>query len=567
MSNSYRKVKTVAKTTVPKGELLSKKVLSTMRTVANIVGATLGPGGCPARDASVRTAVEAGDGTTTATVLAEAIVRYTHQYCGVKPKVSSQRVVRILEKLFHDILEPQIQKLTIHATDEKVLHAVAKCSANGDQELADAVMECFKQTGDDGNVTIIERSGPSKYEVELLKGYPVAVGFEDSCHRFFPMFKNDNVNARCYLEKPLFILNFGTITEIQQLFGIMGDVGEAFAKWKALKNDPSNQMPLPPEPPRNIVLVTTGFSESVLAQLGRSFLDPDALRIVPLLVPRNAIQSGQLDFLQDLQAVTGATIFDPIHKPITNGKTSDMGYQLEYFEMHRYRSNIVGMGDESYLLARVEEVRSQIEKGGYESDLELSILKERLGKLTGGIAKLTVVGASNGEIREKKDRAEDAVCAVRGAIKHGCLPGGCWALLKLVDELSERKFQNALEVEIVDTVLIPALQAPFLKLLDNCGFNSDEVDEVLRGLQAKLNDVEPVVYDALDQKFVTARESGVMDSTPAVLEALRNSISIASLLGTLGGCVVFPRDIELERTEASDNFQFIKDANTPPEGE
>jgi chaperonin GroEL len=596
MGTSHRKIKTVAKVVVPKGKELSAKILKTMKQVADVVGATLGPGGCPvlierqeyavqnavtkdgvtvfrslgfndavahaimetARDASVRTAIEAGDGTTTATVLAEAIVRYTHEFCENNPKVSSQRVVRVLEKIFRDVVEPTIKGLSVQP-DEALLHAVAKCSANGDAPLADAIMECFTITGDDGNVTIFEQNGPSAYKVEALKGFPVGVGYEDSCGRFYPMFVNDRTNGRCHLEKPKFILSFGPITEIQQLIPILDGVAGDLSKWMILKSDPNNTGPLPPEPNRNIVVVATGFSESVLAHLGHNFENPNSLNIVPLVVPKSPIQSGQLHFLQDLQAVTGSKIFDPIRAPITAGSKEDMGYELDYFEMHRYRSTVVGIGDESYLLGRVEEVRAQIKNGAYESDMELGILKERLGKLTGGIAKLTVVGSSSGEIREKKDRAEDAVCAVRGAIKHGCLPGGCWALMKTTAQLNKIDSFTVLELNVVYGVLIPALLTPFNRLLENCGFNEEEVRNVSSELIKNLASEEPIIYDAMEQKFVEAKGSGVMDSTPAVLEAVRNSISIASLLGTLGGCVVFPRDTELERSEAVDNINYMAD--------
>lgn len=507
--------------------------------------------------------------TTTATVLAEAIVRYTHEYCAKNPKVSPQRVVRLLEKIFNSELEPAIRRMALKP-DEKMLHAVAKCSANGDQALADAIMQCFELTGDDGNITILEKSGPSKYEVEILKGYPVGIGYEDSCMRFFPMFLNDRENNRVMLQKPVFILNFGTITDISQLFAIMEPLAEDFSKWLFLKKHPEAGMAIPEEPPTNVVVVATGFSESVLGNLGKSFQNPDTLNIIPVLVPKTPIQNGAMHFLQDLQALTGATIFDPIRRPLSRGVRSDVGHQIEYFEMNRYRSNAVGVGDEGLLMARVEEVRKQIENEAYESQMEHELLKERLGKLTGGIAKLTVVGASNGEIREKKDRAEDAACAVRGALKHGCLPGGCWALEKLCEDLNQDYYHRdhekvTFEEQVVFGVLIPSLREPFQKLLSNCGFSEDEINETKDRLSGYILDHpdRPMIYDALEQKFVPAAGSGVMDSTPAVLEAVRNSISIASLLGTLGGAVVFPRDNELERQEASETMQFVRDANTP----
>ncbi|NDC26030.1 MAG: hypothetical protein EBZ49_18125, partial [Proteobacteria bacterium] len=168
------------------------------------------------------------------------------------------------------------------------------------------------------------------------------------------------------------------------------------------------------------------------------------------------------------------------------------------------------------------------------------------------------------ELKEKRDRAEDAVCAVRGAIKHGCLPGGGWTLLKLMNVLKNDK-----DV-VLDQVLIPALFEPVLRLLSNVGVNDDEAVKILEPVISSLSSGmadSAMVYDALEGKHVNAIQSGILDATPAVLEAVRNSISIASLLGTLGGTVVFKRDLDLERTEARDSAEFLRNANWNPANE
>ncbi len=579
---THRKIKSVAKTVLPKGPLLEQKILATMKLISEVVGATLGPGGCPvlierqeyglanmltkdgvtafkalgfegsiehaimetARDASVRTATEAGDGTTTATVLAEAIVRYTHQYCKANPKVSSQRVVRFIEKIFRSKIEPLVNELAIKPEDltEAMVRAVAKCSANGDDELADAIMKCFEVAGDDGNITIIERSGHSGYEVEALKGYPVGIGFEDCLRRFFPLFVNDQANNRVFMERTRFVLYFGTISEIQTLYPIMEAIGQ---QWE---NDQTSSP--------NVVVVATGFSEMVLGHLSSNWTNPKTLNIYPLTIPKSPINNGEMHFLQDLQGVTGSTIFDPISRPIEKGTLADVGNALDYFEAHRYRSNIVGQADEGLLLARVEELQLQLKNP--EGELEKRLIEERIGKLTGGIAKLTVVGASNGEVKEKRDRAEDAACAVRGARKHGCLPGAGWTLMKIVLALNPLEL-NDIEAGIVSEIIQPALITPIMKLMANAGLNEEEIDNRLESV-ARITDEGNSVWNGVADEFVDAVETGIMDSTPAVLEAIRNSISVATLLGTLGGVIVFKRDAELERSEASDTYGFLKDA-------
>jgi chaperonin GroEL len=582
----HRKVKAVSKVVVPEGETLDRVVLETMKRISSIVGSTLGPGGKQvlierqefgvpnlitkdgvtvfrnlgfndpvahavmeaARDASVRTATEAGDGTTTATVLSEAFVRLTHEYCKRNPKISPQRVVRTMEKVFRSLIEPALKSWAM-VPDEKLLYAVAKCSANGDTDLADAIRSCFELVGDDGNVTLTEQSGPSGYRVEQLKGYPVATGYEDCCGKFFTVFVNDQTHSRVYLEKPVFILYHGTITEFQTVVPLLEKIGE---RW----GGPSEN-----KGPSNVIIVATGFSDNVIGDLATNWPSKVSLNVYPVVAPRNIMQSGQLDFLQDLQAVTSSTIFDPVTRPLQQGELEDVGNELEYFEAFRWRTNIVGHADPDLVVARVEELQAQLE--GEIGIAEKTIVQERVGKLTGGIAKLIIVAPTSGELREKRDRAEDAACAWRGAVKHGALPGGGWGLLKAALHIIEASAESKFIFDIVMSVMVPAMEEPVRRLLQNCGYTYDEVAGRLNDIYGKVDDEDPKVFDALDSNFVLAKDSGVMDSLPAVLEALRNSISIASLLGTLGGTIVFPRDNELERREAQDNYEYMRNAGMP----
>lgn len=588
MSTSYQKVKSVAKGVYPKSSRLEAKILETMKTISEIVGRTLGPGGNPvlierqeygmpnlvtkdgvtvfrslgfqdpvahaimetARDASVRTATEAGDGTTSSAVLSEAIVRYVSQYCRKNPKVSPQKIVRTIAKIFKTNLEPAIKSFSILNPGEDLLKAVATCSANGDQELANAILECFELVGDDGNVTILEKTGPSGYTVEPLKGYPITgIGYEDCCRRFFSDFINDKANNRVYLEKPVFILYYGQVNEIQTLMPILMELGD---RW--------NQNPTSPH---NVVVVASGgFSESVLGQLCVNWKAESALNVFPLLIPKSPMNNGDMHFLEDLQAITASPIYNPLSKPIEQATFEELGPPLEYFEAHRYRSNIVGIADEGLQMARVEEIKQQLLNP--EGELETRILQERLGKITGGIAKLTVIGSSSAEIREKRDRADDAACAIRGANKHGCLPGAGWTLVNLT-LMSPQGF-DVLTADIWTSVMVPALLEPVKRLMSNVGLHDDEIRDRINTYENSILGKEGRVWNGIDDTWVDATTAGIVDSTPAVLEAIRNSISIATLLGTLGGVVVFNRDPELERQEASDTLEYLRQTENPVAG-
>ncbi len=489
--------------------------------------------------------------TTSTAIISEAIVRYTFAYCKKYPKISPQKIVRTIQKIFKEKIEPMVKSLAITDLTDELLLAVAKCSANGDQELAEAVAKCFELVGDDGNVTILEKTGHSGYLVEPLKGYPITgIGFEDCCRRFFSVFVNDKTNNRVYLEKPIFLLYYGQVNEIQTLLPVLSELGD---EWNRDRGAPHNV----------VVVASGGFSESVLGQLAANWSAPDTMNVFPLLVPRTPVNNGDMHFLEDLQAITASPIYDPIRRPIEQAKPIELGPPLEYFEAHRYRSNIVGIADEGLQIARAEEIKAQM--ANPEGELESRILAERLGKLTGGIAKLTVVGETSGSIREKKDRADDAACAIRGARKHGCLPGAGWTLHQLTFHFPSFLLSDQ-ELAIYDAILVPSFLAPIELLMTNAGLNTEEACERIDVYTSNALKGDRKVWDGTSDTFVEALEAGIVDSVPAVLEAIRNSISIATLLGTLGGVVVFKRDVELERQEAADTMDYLQQTENPTAG-
>jgi chaperonin GroEL len=552
-----------------------------MKTISDIVGATLGPGGMPvliergehdlpasvtkdgvsvfrslgfedsaahtvmetARDAAVRTAASAGDGTTSATILAEAIVRRISEYCLNNPTVSPQKIVRHLQKMFRDHIEPTITKLSTKVDMEsedgkRYLEAVARISANGDVDLAKAVIQAFEYSGDDGNITINEQNGNSGTKVEKVNGFGIRIGFDESAGRYAPQFLNDMSNQRVFLENPIFILYHGRITEIQSVQRLLEKIG---ANWD-----------MDEKSPHNVILVAVGFSDSTLASLAVNFSHPKTINVYPMLVPMSPQSNGQLQFLYDLSAITGARVLDQLSAPLNDAELIDCGPGLEYFESYRFRSTVVGYADEALRLCRIDELKQQLENP--ESELDAMLLQERIGKLAGGIAKLHVIGSSNGELRERRDRAEDAICGVRSAIKYGCLPGGGFTLMKLCATMPKD--------DITNYILRSAFMAPVERLLLNSGITeASEAQQILGPIIAGIASGKTVVYDFLEQKHVDAFESGLLDSTPAVLEAIRTSISIASQLGTLGGIVVYARDLDLERSEGAAVASWKRDAS------
>jgi len=571
----YQKVKSVAKVVKVRGEKLDDLVLNTLKTCADAVGSTLGPGGMSVvierqeigmapmitkdgvtvfkalgfqdptaqvlmeatRDASVRTANEAGDGTTTATILSYSLTKTTKQFCKDHPKYSPQRVMRVLSETFEKDTLPWIAATATPVNaDPKSLEYVARVSANGDVDLGKAVMECFNLVGDEGNVTITEESGPSSYKVEKIEGYPVMTGYEDSCKLFYPKFITEPGVQSIRYENPVFVLYNGAINDYNILSSFCERVGQ----------DPKTN---------RIVLVATSYSDQVLALLAMGAADPVVdLKVFPLAIPKSPIATGQLDFLQDMAALTGGTIMDPINNPLATAAADNVGKGPTMFECTRWRSNIIGHLDPELIEERVNEIEQQVMSAG--SELDKTLARERIAKMTSGIAKLRVLGSSNGEIKERRDRAEDAVCAVRGAIKHGVLPGGGWTLAHLAHRYGQATDDSFVSV-VKREILAKALIAPVETLYTNAGFDGDQTHDAINNLASGSK-----TFDILEGKWVDGVTGGLLDSVPAVRDALKNAMSIAGVMGTCGATIVFGRDEHLERSEASNTAEFLRNANS-----
>lgn len=585
MSISHQKVKSVAKVVIPRGERLQRLIESTLKTCSDIVGSTLGPGGMSvvierqetglapvvtkdgvtvykslgftdpvqqvlmetAREASIRTAAEAGDGTTTATILSESLVSNIAKVTRKHPHISPQMIVRKLDSIFEGVIEPALKSWALPcdlAENRKRCWDVARISANGDSALADAVMECYDIVGDLGNVTITEASGRSEYEVKQIEGFPVPMGYEESCGTFWPEFINDKATQQCVLNKPLWLLFNGTLRDLNDVFLIATNVADAASQGKC---SPA------------IVVVANGFSESFVANCAASFATKGAVRLFPLLAPRSIQRTAQLDFLHDLAALTAAKVFDPLTAPLdTLSSLSDLGNKAgpTSFESGRFRSVIVGRADEDLLLERVDLLLAQnANQAGGEYDK--NVMNERIAKLTSGIARLTVRGASNGEVKEKRDRAEDAVCAVRSAIKYGALEGGGATWVKLAKHLRLSVLnKEGLEKTVVEEILDPSVLSVVTRLFTNAGFTENEAATHMVSMHNY-----GTVWDLQKGTRVDAATDGLLDSYSAVRDALRNAISVSGSMGTCGGVVAFERDAELERKEASEAMEYMKASN------
>lgn len=567
---AYRVAKSNAKQFITKGNRLQELVIHTMGRISDAVSSSLGPGGRPsliesdlpnvppkvtkdgvsifkslgaqdpyqhliietALSSSMRTASEAGDGTTTTALLSYELIRNIFDFCERNPKESPQKTVRRIRKVMEEKLLPYIKERSIKVTEEskKLLLNVATISANGELALAEAVLQCFEEVGygEASHVTIRELPGPSGYKVERIEGYPIPIGLEESSGKYFSSYINDQGNQRCYLENPKFLLFDGALQDLIAIGPLLNAIE------MRIQENPANAKEL-----KNIILVANGFSEGVVSTLAFNFEQTGTLRVVPIKAPMAQFMNAQSHFLTDLAAFTGAKVFG-LKNQINDATIEDLGTGMESFEATRFRSTLSGNPDPVNIEFRAEELKKQLKRA--ESLAESGWLEERVAKITSGIAKLTIIGSNPSEIKERADRAEDAVCSIRSSIVHGVLPGGGRIAIDLALLISQEldKGDPAREVLVAALLSIPN------KLLENAGYNAEEANSVLSRLIESPDDV----YDVENQVFGKSEELGLYDASKAVSEALRNSVEIASVLGTLGGIICHPRDVEFERKEA-----------------
>ncbi len=576
------KAKSAGKLMIPNGEGLAKKVVATLTHMAEMVGTTLGPGGrqvllerselnfppiitkdgvtvikhlgyddsvCQlilesARDAALRTASEAGDGTTTATVLSAAIVRLTHEYVSANREVgnhvSPQQVVRQMQELVSvitNIIQTQFV-MPIEGDDYDItLQRVAELSANGDKKIAQVIIDAFDMVGAEGNMTIVETTGPSSYKIERINGYTVDIGYEDSLKKFANGFINDRSGTMVGMNSPVVILFDGVINDLMLVHDALSKIDSYFAEHKSQD--------------RNVLLVAHGFSDGVLGDLHTNWKHPDTINVLPLLTPQRPMANWRTQFLFDLQAYTGAPVFNILDKPLSQLDVETLvGHNLvKHVECSRYRTSIISDEDELLLEGRVEQLKEQLKNP--ESDYEANDLQVRIGKLTSGIARLYITGPSQGETREKRDRAEDAWMAIRGAIKYGATPGGGFVLSKLsfqLKTLANESTDNAQQIAL--SILSEALLDPIKRLYKNYGYNEEQADEIIQNLTEE----EDNTFDLYKHQWVPKYE--LLDSASAVMQAIENSVSIASLLGTLGGVVAYSRNSSADEHERQFTREF-----------
>jgi len=543
--------KSKAKDIISDKDKLNDIVFKTIHRMASTVGATLGPGGKPViierdglsplitkdgvtvakslglnraeeniiieacKEICINTAKEAGDGTTTAIILADAITKHGQKFMGANPKYNPQRMVSELEEVYEEVIVPYLKKHSRATSTEEELNSVALISSNGDKKIANAVVEAVMAAGDDGTVLIEEGQG-EVMRVETIGGYIATSGLKE-LGQLGTIFINDRSGQQVRMDNGYVFLFNGSMNDLK-VPGAIQDILEA----EGIAGDP-------------IVVFAHDFSDVVIDRFAKTA--KGGISIVPVKTPRSGLPNSRSMFLQDLAAYSGGIVYDP--SDLDKVDLDGFGV-FEEARVNLYETFIRCKPDSNKIKQRVTELKAVGETAFGEMDK--SHVRAAISKLTGGVSTIFVGGASEIKIREIKGRVEDAVEAVRSAIAEGIIPGGCSVHLALANAIDK----HASKKDSWD-IMVAALREPFRMLLDNCGEDAEEVwNFALKQHYGDVDVLPEYVFDAQTHEPVNAFERGIIEPAKVCRVAIDNALSVASLLITLGGIVVVPRDSQLE---------------------
>jgi chaperonin GroEL len=450
------------------------------------------------KQVSIKSANEAGDGTTTSTLLATEMIK--HGLKQIRQGVNAVEIKNEIDKIVDEIVS-EIKETAIEISSEEQIKQVATISGNNDSEVGNLISEAIDKVGRDGIVTI-EESKSGETTLEVVEGMQFDRGYKS------PYFVTNNTTMQAVLDNPYILLYDGRISTAQELLQVL------------TKANSEN---------RPLLIVAEDIGDEALATL-----IVNKMRGIVQVCAVKAPDFGERKtlILEDIAILTGGQVISK-DKGLKLDKlsTQQLGQYLgttRLVTVSKEDTTIIdGKGEEKALANRAMEIKDQIEKA--TSFYEKEKLQERLGKLIGGVAIISVGGNSDIEIREKKDRVEDALFATKAALADGIVPGGGATLYKL--SLNQKEDGNT-NVAIARDIVRKALQAPFIKILSNAGVET----------WWEYTPTETEIYDAKNHQMASAIESGIIDPAKVVITALKNATSVAGTILTTESVVFEKKD-------------------------
>jgi chaperonin GroEL len=448
------------------------------------------------KEVASKTADIAGDGTTTATVLAQAMVNagFKNVVAGANP----MDLKRGIDKATKAVIEDLIKQSEVIGNDFEKIKQVGSISANNDEEIGTLIADAMRRVSKDGVITVEESKGTETY-VDEVKGMQFDRGY------LSPYFVTNAENMTTEYEEPLILIHDKKISNMQEIVPVLEKVISAG---------------------RPLLIIAEDIDSQALGVLVVNRLRAQ-LKIVAVKAP--GFGDRRKAMLEDIAVLTGGTVI-----------SEEKGYKLESVELeHLGRAEKItvdkdnttivnGRGTQDMITARINQIKSQIETT--TSDYDKEKLQERLAKLAGGVAVLYVGAATEVEMKEKKARVDDALSATRAAVEEGIVTGGGVALVNAIKSIEKLKGANDDET-IGIQIVKKALEAPLRTIAENAGVEGSVVlMEVLKSKGA-------TGYNARTDKYEDLKKAGVIDPTKVTRIALENAASIAAMILTTE-CVI-----------------------------
>jgi chaperonin GroEL len=457
------------------------------------------------KQVSIKSANEAGDGTTTSTLLAATMVEE-----GLKLINQGSNPVEVkkgIDKYVTRVVE-ELKKIAKDVSSQDQIQQVATISANGDVEVGNLISTAIEKVGREGIVTI-EESKTGETSLEIVEGMQFDRGYKS------PYFVTNNATMNAVLNDPYILIYDGRITKAAELLNALSKVN-------------SDNKPL--------LIVAEDIEDEALATLivnkMRGIVSVAAVKAPDFGERRTLI-------LEDLAILTGGTVISKNkgHKldKLTPVQIIEMFGKARTITVAKEATTVVdGAGTAEAIAARAEEIKDQIEKA--TSFYEKEKLQERLGKLIGGVAIISVGGNSDIEIKERKDRVEDALFATKAALVEGVVPGGGIALIKAVNSLTILPREISSDELLGFDIVKKTCYAPFKTILSNCGI--EDYYSILKNA----TDVDSFTYDAKKQEIVNAFTAGLLDPAKVTRTAIENAASVAGTILTTESVIFEKKD-------------------------
>ena len=446
------------------------------------------------KEVASKTSDVAGDGTTTATVLAQAIYREGAR--NVTAGANPMGLKRGVEKAVRAAVE-SVEKLSDPVTGD-MIGQVGTISANNDSHIGEVIAEAMEKVGKDGVITVEEARG-LETTLDVVEGMQFDRGY------LSPYFVSDPERMECVLEDPFVLIHEKKVSNMKDLLPLLEQISRLG---------------------KPIVIIAEDVEGEALATL---VVNKIRGTLAAVAVKAPGFGERRKAMMQDIAILTGGkAISEDLGIKLENVKAEDLGRARKVTIDKDNTTIIEGAGDSSDIEGRVGQIRAQIEDT--TSDYDREKLQERLAKLVGGVAVINVGAATESEMKEKKARVEDAMHATKAAVEEGIVPGGGVALLRAQTAVDALELENADEA-IGAKILSRALEEPLRQIVNNAGVEGAIVVERVRSMATNEG------YNAETMEYGDLVEAGVIDPTKVVRHALQNAASVSALLLTTDAMV------------------------------